>query len=201
VSIVGFKFLNTGKSQVRGIDASIAATTPETNKRFGVSALIGYTYIEPITLTPDSIYGYSKNIDGSVGPALNYKNSSMDTTDNILKYRFKHMFKMDIEFKIYRFNFGISNKYYTKMQNIDKAFEYIEDLTSTNNQFFDVIYATRYWKKHLDISIWDARLSYNIDKKQKLSVVCNNVFNVEYSLRPLKIESPRTAALQYVLTF
>jgi outer membrane cobalamin receptor len=87
------------------------------------------------------------------------------------------------------------------MQNIDKAFEYIEDLTSTNNQFFDVIYATRYWKKHLDISIWDARLSYNIDKKQKLSVVCNNVFNVEYSLRPLKIESPRTAALQYVLTF
>ncbi|HRG01011.1 MAG TPA: TonB-dependent receptor [Bacteroidia bacterium] len=201
VSIVGFKFLNTGKSQVRGIDASIAATTAETNKRFGVSALIGYTYIEPITLTPDSIYGYSKNIDGSVGPALNYKNSSMDTTDNILKYRFKHMFKMDIEFKIYRFNFGISNKYYTKMQNIDKAFEYIEDLTSTNNQFFDVIYATRYWKKHLDISIWDARLSYNIDKKQKLSVVCNNVFNVEYSLRPLKIESPRTAALQYVLTF
>ena len=67
------------------------------------------------------------------------------------------------DFKIYRFNFGISNKYYTKMQNIDKAFEYIEDLTSTNNQFFDVIYATRYWKKHLDISIWDARLSYNID--------------------------------------
>jgi iron complex outermembrane receptor protein len=201
VSIVGFKFLNTGKSQVRGIDASIAATTSETNKRFGVTALIGYTYIEPITLTPDSIYGYSKNIDGSVGPALTYKNSSMDTTDNVLKYRFKHMFKMDIEFKIYRFNFGISNKYYTKMQNIDKAFEYIEDLTSTNNQFFDVIYATRYWKKHLDISIWDARLSYNVDKKQKVSIVCNNVFNVEYSLRPLKIESPRTAAVQYVLTF
>lgn len=201
VSIVGFKFLNTGKSQVRGIDASIAATTSETNKRFGVTALIGYTYIEPITLTPDSIYGYSKNVDGTVGPALTYKNSSMDTTDNVLKYRFKHMFKMDIEFKIYRFNFGISNKYYTKMQNIDKAFEYIEDLTSTNNQFFDVIYATRYWKNHLDISVWDARLSYNVDKKQKVSIVCNNVFNEEYSLRPLKIESPRTAAVQYVLTF
>jgi hypothetical protein len=94
VSIIGFKFLNTGNSQVRGLDLSLAATTAETNKRFGVSALIGYTYIEPISLTPDSIYGYSKMLDGSVGQALNYKNSSIDTTGNILKYRFQHMFKV-----------------------------------------------------------------------------------------------------------
>jgi len=201
VSLVGFKFLNAGNSQVRGIDASVAASTAETNKRFGITALIGYTYIEPITLTPDSIYGYSKNIDGSTGPALTYKNSSMDTTGNVLKYRFKHMFKLDVEFKIYRFSFGVSNKYYTKMQNIDKAFTYIEDLTSTNNQFFDVIYATKYWASHKYISIWDARLSYTIDDKQKLSIVCNNVFNEVYSLRPMKIESPRSAAIQYVLTF
>lgn len=201
VSIIGFKFLNTGKSQVRGIDASVAATTAETNKRFGVSALIGYTYIEPISLNPDSVYGYAKNLDGTQGAALTYKNSSMDTTDNILKYRFKHMFKLDIEFKIYRFNFGVSNKYYTKMQNIDKAFQTIEEFTYNGQDFFDRIYAVNYWKKHLDISIWDARLSYNVDKKQKVSIVCNNVFNVEYSLRPLKIESPRTAAIQYVLTF
>jgi hypothetical protein len=87
------------------------------------------------------------------------------------------------------------------MQNIDKAFLDIEQLTKDANMFFDQIYATKFWEKHVDISIWDARLSYNIDKKQKLSVVCNNVFNVQYSLRPLKIESPRTAAIQYVLTF
>lgn len=201
VSIIGFKFLNTGNSQVRGLDLSLAATTAETNKRFGVSALLGYTYIEPKCLTPDSVYAHSKMTDGSVGQALTYKNSSMDTTNNILKYRFQHMFKMDIEFKIYRFNVGVSNKYYTKMQNIDKAFIDIEQLTKDAEVFFDRIYATNYWRKHLDISIWDARLSYNVDKKQKVSIVCNNVFNVQYSLRPLKIESPRTAAVQYVLTF
>ena len=178
-----------------------AATTAETNKRFGVSTLVGYTYIEPISLNPDSIYGYDKNIDGGVGQALTYKNSSMDTTGNVLKYRFKHMFKLDIEFKIYKFNFGVSNKYYSKMQNIDKAFKTIEETTYNGQDFFDVIYATNYWRKHLDISIWDARLSYNVDKKQKVSIVCNNVFNVQYSLRPLKIESPRSAAVQYVLTF
>jgi outer membrane cobalamin receptor len=107
---------------------------------------------------------------------------------------------LDIEFKIYRFNVGVSNKYYTKMQNIDKAFVDIEQLTKMQ-VFFDQIYATKYWKQHLDISIWDARVSYNVDKKQKVSIVCNNVFNEIYSLRPLKIESPRTAAVQYVLTF
>ncbi len=201
VALIGFKFLNTGNSQVRGLDMSLAATTAETNKRFGVSALIGYTYIEPITLTPDSVYAFSKNPDGTVGQALTYKNSSMDTTDNVLKYRFQHMFKLDIEFKIYRFNFGVSNKYYTKMQNVDKAFEGIEQLTRDANTFFDEIVGVNYWQTNLDISIWDARLSYNVDKKQKVSIVCNNVFNEIYSLRPLKIESPRTAAVQYVLTF
>jgi hypothetical protein len=67
--------------------------------------------------------------------------------------------------------------------------------------FFDEIKGVAFWQNHLNIQIWDARLSYNVDKKQKVSIVCNNVFNVQYSLRPLKIESPRSAAVQYVLTF
>ena len=200
IAIVGFKFLNTGDSRVRGVDMSIAATTPETNKKFGVSALLGYTYIEPVSLTPDSVYARDKSL-GGFGQDLSYKSSSMDTTGNVLKYRFQHMFKLDIEFKIYRFNIGISNKYYTKMQNVDKAFQDVEILTEGFYPNIEKIKGVKYWKNHLDISVWDARLSYNVDKKQKVSIVCNNVFNEEYSLRPLKIESPRTAALQYVLTF
>ncbi len=200
VAIVGFKFLNTGDSRVRGVDMSLAATTPETNKRFGVSALIGYTYIEPVSLTPDSVYARDKSL-GGFGQDLSYKSSSMDTTNNILKYRFQHMFKLDLEFKIYRFNVGVSNKYYTKMQNVDRAFKDVETLTEGFYPYVEKIKGVNYWQTHLDISIWDARVSYSVDKKQKVSIVCNNVFNAEYSLRPLKIESPRTAAVQYVLTF
>lgn len=200
VAVVGFKFLNTGDTRVRGVDMSLAATTSETNKRFGVTALIGYTYIEPESLTPDSVYARDKSL-GGFGQNLSYKSSSMDTTDNVLKYRFKHMFKLDIEFKIYRFNFGVSNKYYTKMQNIDKAFNDVEILTDGFYPNIERIKGVHYWESHYYISVWDARLSYNVDKKQKVSIVCNNIFNEEYSLRPLKIESPRTAAIQYVLTF
>ena len=201
VSVIGFKFLNTGDSRVRGVDFSLAASTSETNKRFGVTALIGYTYIEPISLNPDSVYAHDKGFNGGTSSPLSYKNSSMDTTDNVLKYRFKNMFKLDVEFKIYRFNFGVSNKSYSKMQNIDKAFKSIEEATTNGQDFYDVIHATKYWASHKLISVWDARLSYQISTKQKLSIVCNNVFNVAYSLRPLKIEPPRNTALQYVLTF
>ncbi len=201
----GFKFLNTGDSRIRGLDISLViGTLNEEQKHFGVTALIGYTYIEPISLTPDSIYGRDYAF-GGVGRPLSYKNSSMDTTDNILKYRFKHMGKADIEFKIYKFNVGVSYRYYSKMQNIDKALEDIETLTASDNdapvQFLDDIKATHYWKTHNGFNIFDARISYRVNEKMKLSIVCNNIFNIDYSLRPLKIESPRTTALQYVLTF
>lgn len=200
VALVGFKFLNTGDSRVRGIDASIAATTPATNKRFGITALIGYTYVEPVCLTPDSVYAHDKSL-GGVGQDLSYSNSSLDTTGNILKYRFKHMFKADVEFKIFHFGVGVSYRYYSRMQNIDKAFEDIEVLTSNANPYLYSIKATDYWKKHSGYNIWDARISCQVTEKQKLSLVCNNLLNVDYSLRPLKIESPRSTVIQYVYSF
>ncbi len=202
VAVVGFKFVNTGNSRVRGIDMSLAATTPETNKKFGVTALIGYTYIEPVSLTPDSVYVTTKSLQpGDPGTPISYKNSSMDTTDNILKYRFKHMFKADVEFKIYKFNVGVSYRYYSQMQNIDKAFQDIEQLTKDANVYFNEIRATDYWKANHYIDIIDARIGYSLGKKHKISLICNNLLNKIYSLRPMKIEAPRTTSIQYVLTF
>lgn len=199
VSLVGFKFLNTGDSRVRGVDMSLAATTPESNKKFGVTTLIGYTYIEPVSLTPDSVYARDKSL-GGFGQDLSYKTASMDTTDNILKYRFKHMVKGDIEFKIFRFGLGFSYRGYSKMNNIDRAFQDVEVLTSSG-PYFNQIKAVNYWRTHTWIQIFDARISYSISKKQKVSIVCNNLLNTAYSLRPLKIEAPRTTSIQYVLTF
>ena len=157
------------------------------------------TYVEPISLTPDSVYARDKSL-GGFGQDLNYKNSSMDTTDNILKYRFKHLFKADIEFKIYKFSVGLSYRYYSKMQNIDKAFSNIEQITA-DSPYLNQIKGVNFWKSHAFTEVYDVRISYKISDKQKLSLVCNNLLNTTYSLRPLKVESPRTTAIQYVLTF
>ena len=204
VSLVGFKFVNTGDSRVNGADISLACATPESNKNFGITALAGYTYIDPISLTPNYVYAVTKNLSGGIGDSVTYKNSSLNPSGNVLKYRFKNMVKLDIETRIHKFAVGVSYRYYSKMQNIDTAFQIIESLTqSVNRSFpqFQTLNIVNYWETHKRYSIFDARISYKLSLKHKLSVICNNVFNVAYFLRPMKIEPPRTTSVQYVYTF
>ena len=205
VSVVGFKFVNTGDSRVSGADISMACSTPESNKKFGITALIGYTYVDPVSLTPNLVYAVTKNLQpGAPGDSVTYKNSSLNSSGNILKYRFKNMVKLDVEARIYKFSVGISYRYYSKMQNIDTAFQTIESLTKTiNNVYpkFQTIDIVNYWETHKSFSVFDVRASYKLTEKHKISVVCNNLFNVAYFLRPLKIEPPRTVAIQYVYSF
>lgn len=200
ISVVGFKFVNTGDSRVNGADISFVCTTPESNKNFGITALVGYTYVDPVSLTPNLIYAHTKSLQGGVGDSISFKNSSLDTTGNVLKYRFKHLAKADVEVRIKKLSIGASYRYYSKMQNIDKAFQDIEELTKLIPQL-NTIEVVNYWKSHDGFSVFDVRAGYKLNEHHKLSVICNNVLNTTYFLRPLKIESPRTLAVQYVCTF
>lgn len=201
VAPIGFKFLNTGESRVRGMDFSLVMSTAGLSKKWGITALIGYTYVEPVSLTPDSVYAHSQSFGGGPGINLSYKTASMDTTDNILKYRFKHMVKADVEVKLYRFNIGFSYRYYSRMQNIDKAFEDLESLTYNAKDYFYEIKATRYWKTHWGTEVIDCRIGYHATDKHKISLIVSNLLNTAYSLRPMKIEAPRTTSIQYVYSF
>lgn len=199
IAVAGFKFINTGDSRVRGLDFSLAATTPETNKKFGVTTLIGYTYVEPVCLTPNYVYAQYPPIGGGPVQQLSYRSTSYDTVGHVMKYRYKHLIKGDVDFKIYKFNFGVSYRHYSKMQNIDKTFSDLEQFT--NNPFFSHIHAIDFWRINDGFDIFDVRLSYKVSQRHKVSFICNNVFNVAYMLRPMKIEAPRTTSVQYVFEF
>ncbi len=205
ISLFGFKFVNTGDSRVSGVDISMACSTPESNKNFGITALAGYTYIDPVSLTPNLVYAHTKGIPGSTADTTySLKSTSIDTNSHVLKYRFRNMFKADVEVRIRKIGLGLSYRYYSKMENIDKAFQDIETLTKTFHSAypqFASIDIINYWKSHKHFNVFDARASYKLTDKHKLSLVCSNVFNVAYFLRPLKIEAPRTTAVQYVYTF
>jgi outer membrane receptor for ferric coprogen and ferric-rhodotorulic acid len=45
--------------------------------------------------------------------------------------------------------------------------------------------------------IFDARISFNFTDAHKLALIGTNILNRTYSLRPLKIEPPRTITVQY----
>ena len=199
IAVAGFKFINTGNSRANGLDLSVAASTPETNKYFGATALVGYTYVDPVSLTPNYVYASYAPIGGGTTQQLSYSSTSMNSAGNIMKYRYKHMVKADVEFKIFKFTLGGSYRYYSKMQNIDKAFGDLETLT--NNPFFYHMSILDFWNKHKGFNVFDARLGYKINTQQKISFICSNVFNVAYMLRPMKIEPPRILTIQYLYEF
>ncbi len=194
----GFKSLNTGKSRVTGLDVSLIGQ----GKIGGVDfqTLTGYTYTKPVSLTPDFVYAR----ETSGGREVTYLSTSSDTTDHILKYRLRHILRADLELNYNRFLFGTSYRYTSFMDNIDLAFiEFDDDPDDPNDGFNPLTSGIVEWRRDNNGGnhIFDMRLGYNFSDRHRLAIVINNLFNKEYSVRPLVIESTRKTVLQYSTTF
>lgn len=190
-SIFGFRFVNTGASRVLGIDASFSGKA-KLGKKIDMTFVTGYNYILPTTLNPDLVYATDE-----IGREYSYNTTSLDSTDGILKYRFLHNVKGDIELTFYKkFSIGFSAKYFSKITNMDGVIEEFEN--STTGPFVqDIRYMDYYAAHRFGNWIFDARISWNISKIHKIALISANLTNRIYSLRPLKIEQPRTIMLQY----
>jgi len=190
---LGFASLNIGNTKVSGIDASIAGQGKigKTN----IALLTGYTYTVPVTLQPNLPYPVQLN-----GKQLTYSASSSDSTGNLLKYRFQHLFKFDIEFTRGKWTFGFSSRYNSNMQNIDKIFEDLDFILAALGQQSPGL--TDYRARNNDgFTIFDARLSFQLSEMSRIAFVVNNLTNEQYSIRPLKMEEPRTTAIQLNVSF
>lgn len=187
----GFQFMNTGKSRVLGIDISFSGKA-QLGKKATMTFITGYNYIVPKTLTPDLIYA-----SDILGREYSYNSTSLDSTEGILKYRFLHNVKMDVEVTLHdKFSIGASARYFSKILNLDGVIEEFE--TSTTPPFIQNIRYTDYFNNNRNGNwIFDARVSYKFNEHHKIAVVGSNILNRLYSLRPLKIEAPRTIMLQY----
>lgn len=183
---LGFRSLNTGDSQVTGIEISGLG-----KGKIGpveIQFLGGYTYTEPISLKPDFIYGES-----SYGPA-SYTSTSSNSSGNILKYRFKHLVRFDTEGTYKKLSIGVSARYNSKTENVDAAFVDL-DIPGGLPTGIDS------WLKERNNGdvVFDARIAYKLTPKIRGSLIVNNLLNREYALRPLSIESPRLTTIQLAL--
>jgi outer membrane receptor protein involved in Fe transport len=194
----GFKFVNTGRSRVTGIDFSLTGKATF-SKYISLNVMAGYTYVKPITLEPDKIFAHDFNPAGQT--AFSYNSTSVDPSSHILKYRFLHTAKLDLELDIHRFSVGTSMRYFSKIINLDKAIFDFEDVTRATGGTLQAILYRNYYHHHNNGNmIWDVRASYEISKHSKISILSNNVGNRMYSLRPLKAEPPRSLTLRYSLS-
>ena len=193
-NFAGFRFMNTGESRVLGIDASFTGKA-KIGKKLDITFITGYNYIIPKSLSPDYVYAedtvyYDKE--------YSYNTTSLNPSRQILKYRFLHNLKGDIEFNLAnKISLGVSVKYFSKIENMDLVIQDFEELTQDLSYIQNIEYMDFYNSRRHGNWIFDLRLSYSINPMHKLAVISANVANRTYSLRPLKIEQPRTIMLQY----
>lgn len=195
-NLAGFRFLNTGQSRVLGIDISFSGMA-KLGKKASLTFMTGYNYILPKSLNPDYVYWSGTNGLGQ-DTSYTFRTTSLNPEKNILKYRFLHNVKADIELTLFKkLSMGISAKYFSKIENMDLVVQSFEEFTKNLYFVQDIEYMDYYNSTRHGNLIFDARIGFNISDKHKIAVISNNVGNRIYSLRPLKIESPRTIMLQY----
>lgn len=192
----GFKFVNTGSSRITGVDFSVNMQAKWSDKQ-SFTMIGGYTFILPVTTTPDYIYATDyANRDFS------YNSTSIDADNQILKYRFQHTFKLDMQYDFSKYFVGMSARYFSKMNNMDNSIFEFEQLTKDiNSVYLPPILYEDYYTSHGANIIFDARMGWNINARNRISLISNNVLNRMYSLRPLKAEEMQSITLQYIASF
>ncbi len=183
----GFKAYNISNAQINGYDVTVM--TQGILFGFHTTILAGYTFTNPID--------------------LDLKRDSLKTTKgDILKYRFYHSAKADVEIDYKSIGFGINIEYHSYMINIDKAFEdpiKLPDghpLIQNGDTVFILPGLKEYREKHhTGDMIFDARVSYQITEQAKVSFIVKNLFNREYMGRPGDVQPPRNIALQLSFKF
>lgn len=164
---IAFESQNTGDVRITGGEISVIGQGKIGNGSLAI--ITGFTGVDP----------KYKKFDKDT---LNY--GSSDTT-NVLKYRYRNQFKFDAEYSIGRFSLGGATLYNSHMQAIDALFEFalpgVANFRKTHNNGFTVV---------------DLRASYKLSDALKVSVLCGNLLNEEYSVRPALLEGPRNYTLR-----
>ena len=190
---LGFGSLNTGESQVRGMEVSLMGQAKwGSNDQHSLDILTGYTFTNPISLTPDYNYGD--------GLTTTYLGSSYDTTGHILKYRSQHLVRFDAQWTHPKGFVGVSARYQSALQNFDRIFVYLDSASESNPDGLGAApWGLADWLEDHPTLPWiiDLRVGFNVSDHSQLSVVVSNLLNEEYSIRPLAIEAPRLVNVVY----
>ncbi|MBM3165044.1 MAG: TonB-dependent receptor [Bacteroidetes bacterium] len=170
---VGFQAQNAEEAFIGGFEISL--NSEGKIKDVELTSLLGYTYMNPISLNNDSIYRLSFS----------------DATTNMLKYRFNHMAKADVQATYKGISLGISARYNSFMKNIDAVFEdgILGQELLVGMDKYRAIY-------NQGVTVMDARIGYRISEEFKVNFIMDNLFNVEYVSRPGTVQPPRTLILQ-----
>lgn len=166
---------------------------------------LGYVYNEP----RDADYQERNAVEGLYTDPLQMKEKS--NTGKYLKYRPKHSFKTTVDFQWKRINVGANVAWKSKILAVDYLM--LDERSKTQNDLMDYVRGilfgyskgetlATYWKKHnTDYATVDFRFGVKATKEVAFQFMVNNLFNKEYSYRPMAVAAPRTFVLKMDVTF
>ncbi|MFT5645420.1 MAG: outer membrane receptor protein involved in Fe transport [Aureispira sp.] len=186
----GFSFINISKARVAGWEISTQGEV-----RIGkvpIRIWGGYTYSFPGDLSADT--SKLRDPGAFIGELFRVFAEGIKRKDynNILKYRRMHTVRMDVETELWGVTIGTAFTYNSFMDHIDVLFEY--NFITPKLSDFRLEHNKGYW-------LWDIRIGYRFNKKQRINLVVQNALNEEYASRPAQMGAPRSFSLKYSHVF
>ena len=201
---IGAQFHNVSKAQIYGMEISTNGMYTF-NKNAKLLYNLGYVYTEP----RDADYKKRNALENTYTDPLQMKEKS--NMGKYLKYRPKHSFKTTVDFQWKRINVGANVAWKSKILAVDYLM--LDERSKTQNDLMDYVRGilfgyskgetlATYWKKHnTDYATVDFRFGVKATKEVAFQFMVNNLFNKEYSYRPMAVAAPRTFVLKMDVTF
>jgi iron complex outermembrane receptor protein len=204
---LGFSSKNVNKARIPGLEFTINASGLVSDN-WSLGLLFGVTYSNPYSVYPDSSFEDLLPLDitqiSLAEIALNesnpskytFSNTSSSANNSTLKYRSKANIRLDLEI-VYKskLTIGISYQFNSKMTNIDYAF--VTGLFNENTLISTDLGINRSMLTlNKGYSLLDYRVKYNFKDNITVGLLCENLFNNSYLIRPANLGSPRTFMFQ-----
>ncbi len=196
---IGAQFYNVNNARIYGAEVNFSGIwdiTSKTNLMFNV----GYVYTEPI----DVDYKDINAVEAGYTDPLQMKQKS--NTSKYLKYRQKHSLKGSLDLTYDRYSIGTSMTWKSKTLAVD--YFMVDERDKENPDVMDYVRSMLfgdlqgYWERNnKGYFVQDLRASVQITKGVKVMGIISNLWNKEYSTRPMDISQPRTYTLQLEAKF
>jgi len=185
----GFRFNNVNHARIAGWE--ISAQSEGKIGPVGLRFWGGYTYSFPGDLTADTTLipagNYLKNVFTTFANGVD-RNPGTGNVFSLLKYRSLHNLRLDLEAEYRGFILGFAANYNSFIHNIDAIFSF--GIVTPGLQQFRDVHDNGAW-------VFDLRLAYRINSKQRINFVIQNLLNEEYASRPARMGAPRSFSLKY----
>ncbi|HLP18921.1 MAG TPA: TonB-dependent receptor [Chitinophagales bacterium] len=195
--VLGPRALNVDAARVAGYEIAVLSTGKI--GPVGINLTAGYTYNFPTrkdNYTGDAHYTtkeYMRDFFVYNGKRV----ATDDTASRILAYRFRHLFRADVELTYWKAYLGATFYYTSTPERVPEFFKTVALFI-----FKDVNALEKYLDKHGNGDFaMDIRAGVKVNDRFRMGFIVKNVTNNLYSLRPGRPEPLRTFTFQFRYNF